>query len=68
MIESVAKPLIESLVSNIVAPKIDKFLKRVGLECQKHLIPQREHFMEYLFSKYNKYSILKTQFFMYNKS
>lgn len=63
MIESIAKPLIESLVSNIVAPKIDIFLKRVGLECQKHLIPQREHFREYFFRTYKKYSILNTLVF-----
>lgn len=63
MIEIVAKPLIESLVANIVTPKIEKFLKRIDIEYQKHLVPQREHFMEYFFRSYKKYSILNTLVF-----
>ena len=63
MIEFVAKPFIESLISNIVVPKIDKFIERLGIEYNKNLIPQREHFMEYFYRSYKKYSILNTLVF-----
>lgn len=63
MIECIAKPLIESLVSNVVVPKLEKFVERIGIEYNKNLIPQREHFMEYFYRSYKKYSILNTLVF-----
>ena len=58
-----AKPMIDSLMNKVIKPKIDQFVETCKLNCEEHLIPQREHFEEYLYRTYKKYSILNTLVF-----
>ena len=58
-----AKPMIDSLINKVIKPKIDQFVETCKLNCEEHLIPQREHFEEYLYRTYKKYSILNTLVF-----
>lgn len=58
-----AKPLISSLVSNIITPKIHKFAKKCNVAYNELLIPRGEHFEEYLHRNYKKYSIINTLVF-----
>ena len=58
-----AKPLISSLVSNIITPKIHKFAKKCHVAYNELLIPRGEHFEEYLHRNYKKYSIINTLVF-----
>lgn len=58
-----AKPMIDSLISKIIKPKIDKFVEECKLKYDELLIPRGEHFEEYLYRAYKKYSILNTLVF-----
>lgn len=58
-----AKPMIDSLMNKVIKPKIDQFVETCKLNCEEHLIPQREHFEEYLYRTYKKYSIINTLVF-----
>ncbi|WP_155952960.1 NACHT domain-containing NTPase [Prevotella sp. HUN102] len=58
-----AKPAIDSLIKNVVTPKIKDFAERCKIEYNKLLIPRGEHFEEYLYRTYKKYSILNTLVF-----
>ena len=56
-------PLIDSLVNNIIKPKLEKFAETCSLKYDELLIPRGEHFQEYLHRTYKKYSILNTLVF-----
>lgn len=58
-----AKPMISSLVTNIITPKIQKFAERIHVAYNDLLIPRGEHFEEYLHRTYKKYSIINTLVF-----
>lgn len=58
-----AKPVIDVLVKDIITPKIKQFAEKCNLEYNKLLIPRGEHFEEYLYRTYKKYSILNTLVF-----
>lgn len=50
------KPMIDSLVEKVIAPKINEFAEK-SIRCvKKNFFAQREHFSEYLFRTYKKYS------------
>ncbi len=55
-----AKPMIDSLMSKVIKPKIDQFVESCKLNSEELLIPRREHFEEYLYRTYKKYSIINT--------
>ena len=38
-----AKPMIDSLMSKVIKPKIDQFVETCKLNYDEHLIPKREH-------------------------
>lgn len=58
-----AKPVISSLVNNVITPKIQKFAERIHIAYNDLLIPRGEHFEEYLYRTYKKYSIINTLVF-----
>lgn len=58
-----AKPMIDSLIEKIIVPKISNFEKKFKLKYDELMIPRREHFEEYLFRTYKKYSIINTLVF-----
>ena len=55
-----AKPLIDSLISKVIKPKLEKFAETCSLRYEELLIPRGEHFEEYLYRTYKKYSIINT--------
>ncbi len=57
------KPLIDSLINNVIKPKLEKFAEKCSLKYDELLIPRGEHFQEYLYRTYKKYSILNTLVF-----
>ena len=63
LILSAAKPAIDSVVNNIITPKIQKFAKSLKLAYNEIMIPRGEHFEEYFFRAYKKYSIINTLVF-----
>lgn len=58
-----AKPVINSLVNNIITPKIKVFAEKIHVAYNELLIPRGEHFEEYLYRTYKKYSIINTLVF-----
>lgn len=58
-----AKPVIDALIKNVIAPKIKQFAQKCKIEYDKLLIPKGEHFEEYLYRTYKKYSIINTLVF-----
>lgn len=58
-----AKPFIDSLIEKCITPKISKFADKCKLKYNELLIPRNEHFEEYLYRTYKKYSILNTLVF-----
>ena len=58
-----AKPVINSLVNNIITPKIKDFAEKIHIAYNELLIPRGEHFEEYLYRTYKKYSIINTLVF-----
>jgi hypothetical protein len=64
---SAIKPLIDSIVSKIVVPKLEKLATRIGLEYDKLLIPKGEHFSEYFYRTYKRYSTVNTLVFKNNQ-
>ena len=61
MIETIViSKTVEHCVKNFIAPKIDSFAKLCKDAYNDYMIPQREHFEEYLLRSYEKYSILNT--------
>ena len=55
-----AKPAIDNLIKEIITPKIKSFAEKCKIEYNKLLIPRGEHFEEYLYRTYKKYSIINT--------
>ena len=55
-----AKPFIDSLLENIVKPKVKEFSDKCKLEYEKNFVSKWEHFGEYLYRTYKKYSIVNT--------
>ena len=51
------------LVKNLITPRIQKFAEKVHIAYNELLIPRGEHFEEYLFRTYKKYSIINTLVF-----
>lgn len=58
-----AKPFIEALIRDIVVPKVKNFAEKCNLKYNELLIPRGEHFEEYLYRTYKKYSIINTLVF-----
>ena len=58
-----AKPVIDTLIKDVIAPKITKFAEKCKLKYDELLIPKGEHFEEYLYRTYKKYSIMNTLVF-----
>ena len=58
-----AKPVINTLIKNVITPKIKQFAERCNIAYKELLIPRGEHFEEYLFRTYKKYSIINTLVF-----
>ena len=58
-----AKPVINTLIKNVITPKIKQFAERCNIAYNELLIPRGEHFEEYLFRTYKKYSIINTLVF-----
>ena len=58
-----AKPVISSLVNNVITPRIRKFAEKVHIAYNELLIPRGEHFEEYFYRAFKKYSILNTLVF-----
>ena len=54
---------IDSLIEKIIVPKISNFEKKFKLKYDELMIPRREHFEEYLFRTYKKYSLINTLVF-----
>jgi hypothetical protein len=57
-IVSVAKPLVEKFVSELITPKITQFADKCKLKYNELLIPKGEHFEDYLIRTYDKYSCI----------
>ena len=55
-----AKPFIDSLLENIIKPKVKEFSDKCKLEYEKNFVSKWEHFGEYLYRTYKKYSIVNT--------
>lgn len=61
MIKSVlTSNIIELCVRKCIIPKVDSFAKSCKDLYNDYMIPKREHFEEYLYRSYKKYSILNT--------
>lgn len=58
-----AKPMIDTLINKVVKPKIEQFVETCGIKYNELLIPRGEHFEEYLYRTYKKYSIINTLVF-----
>ena len=58
-----AKPVIDSLIKEVITPKIKQFAERCNIAYNELLIPRGEHFEEYLFRTYKKYSVINTLVF-----
>lgn len=54
------KPYIDHILSKIIIPKIDSFIKHLGIKYNELLVPKGEHFREYLYRTYKKYSFINT--------
>lgn len=63
LIIKAAKPVIDTLVQNVIIPKIKDFSKKCNLKYNEIMIPRGEHFNEYLCRTYEKYSVLNTMVF-----
>lgn len=61
------KPMIDGIISKIVVPKLEILSTRIGLEYNKLLIPRGEHFSEYFYRTYKRYSIVNTLVFKNNQ-
>ena len=61
------KPMVEGIVNKLVIPKLEQLATRIGLEYDKLLIPKGEHFEEYFYRTYKKYSIINTLVFKNNQ-
>ena len=57
MLMSAIKPMIDGIISKMVVPKLQQLAVRIGLEYDKLLIPKGEHFSEYFYRTYKRYSI-----------
>lgn len=57
------KPLIDTLINNVIMPKLENFAETCSLKYDELLIPRGEHFEEYLYRTYKKYSIINTLVF-----
>lgn len=57
------KPLIDTLINNVVKPKLAQFIETCNIKYDELLIPRGEHFEEYLYRTYKKYSIINTLVF-----
>ena len=57
---TVAKPLVEKIVTELVAPKIIQFTDWCKGKYNEVMIPTVEHFQEYIERTYDKYSIINT--------
>ena len=55
-----AKPFIDTLLENIVKPKVKEFSDKFKLEYEKNFVSKWEHFGEYMYRTYKKYSIVNT--------
>lgn len=61
MIKSVlTSNIIELCVRKCIIPKVDSLAKSCKDLYNDYMIPQREHFEEYLLRFYEKYSVLNT--------
>lgn len=58
-----AKPLINTLINEVIKPKLEKFAEACSLKYDELLVPKGEHFEEYLYRTYKKYSIINTLVF-----
>lgn len=54
------KPIINKLITNVINPKLESFVKNLNLTYNELLIPKGEHFEEYLCRTYKKHSIINT--------
>ncbi len=57
------KPVISTLVKNVITPQIQKFADKVHIAYNELLIPRGEHFEEYFYRTFKKYSIMNTLVF-----
>ena len=62
-IVSAATPLVKSLVEKLVTPKLQGFTTKLKNKYNEIMIPQAEHFQEYLERSYEKYSTINTLVF-----
>lgn len=60
---TVAKPLVEKIVVELVTPKIKQFAIWCKDKYKESMIPTAEHFQEYLERSYTKYCIINTLIF-----
>ena len=58
-----AKPLVDTLINSVIVPKLEKFAETCSLKYDELLIPKGEHFEEYLYRTYKKYSMINTLVF-----
>lgn len=63
LILSAAKPAIDLIVKTIITPKIQEFAESLKLSYKEIMIPRGEHFEEYFYRAYKKYSIVNTLVF-----
>lgn len=63
ILNTISQPIITEFVKKIITPKLDSFIKSCKLKYNELLIPKSEHFQEYLYRTYNKYSIINTLVF-----
>lgn len=54
------KPVIDKLMTDTITPKFKSFVGNLSLKYDELLIPKGEHFEEYLYRTYKKYSIINT--------
>lgn len=59
-IATLAKPLVEKVVLELITPKIKQFAEWCKGKYKEEMIPTSEHFQEYLLRTYDKYSIINT--------
>ena len=57
------KPIISSLVKELIIPKIKSFAESCHIAYNDIMIPKGEHFEEYLFRTYKRYSVINTLVF-----
>ena len=60
MLITAAKPMIDTLINKVVKPKIEQFVETCSIKYNELLIPRGEHFEEYLYRTYKKYSFINT--------